>query len=137
VPPPNDNFGSAAVITSVPYSDTVDASVATTESGESQYCDSSNNTVWYTFTPTANMVLRASTGMTETVLTVYQAYGPNIGDLSYITCGSWNPSIRFQVQAGVTYYFQVGTIYYYSLAPCGSTWRSWCHPRTTTSPTPK
>jgi hypothetical protein len=48
----------------------------------------------------------------EPNLVAYQAYGPNIGDLSYMSCASWGtPSLTLNVAAGTTYYFQVGTMY--------------------------
>ena len=59
VSPPNDNFANATVITSLPFSDSVDNTGATTEPDEPQYCAYSPQTVWYKFTPTANAVVRA------------------------------------------------------------------------------
>jgi len=116
VPPANDNFADAKVITSLSFSKTVDASGATTESGEPQSCNSSNNTIWYSFTPSQAMWVRVDMwgGPSETNLAVYRAYGPGIGDLSYVGCNSWSPSVEFQAEAGATYYFQAGTVSWYS-----------------------
>jgi hypothetical protein len=114
VPPPNDNFASATVIASLPFSDTVDMSYSTTEANEPQYyCNWVQKTVWYSYTPSESQAVKVTlSGFYDTNLVVFQAYGPGIADLSYINCGSWgSPSLTFNASAGTTYYFQVGSIY--------------------------
>ncbi len=116
VPPPNDNFASAMVITSLPFNDPFDMTYATTESNELQYCNSTQKTVWYSYTPSANQVVKVTlSGSSDGNLVIYQAYGPNITDLNVINCTSWSSllSLTFNANAGTKYYFQVGSIYGY------------------------
>jgi hypothetical protein len=111
-PPINDNFSSATVITSLPFSDSVDTTDATTESGEPQNCQPPmNQTVWYSFTPATPMVVEAnvSAGIAASV-NAYQQTGSGFGGLSFIGCAI-NPSFQgviFTAQPGTTYYLQAG-----------------------------
>jgi len=114
-PPPNDNFADATIINALPYSSIVDNSEATVEPDEPQYGNYSPWTVWYSFTPSANAVLRANmegTIFSDTNLTVYQAEGPGFGSLNFLgsVSWSWGGSIIFSAQAGTTYYFQAGSL---------------------------
>lgn len=113
-PPSNDNFADATVISSMPFSDVVDNTEATTEPGEPQPCQFSPQTVWYTITPSADAVLRADmagSSFFDTVLTVYQSSGPGLGGLVGLNCASFGGSVDFKVQAGGTYYLQAGSIF--------------------------
>lgn len=119
-PPNNDNFANAIAINSLPFSDTVDNTSATTEVNEPIYgCyDYSWNTVWYAITPATNGVLRADMGGSnfyDIMLRVYQQNGSDIGSLLLLGCASpnWNgaTSVTFSVSAGTTYYIQAGDIY--------------------------
>ena len=103
--PGNDNFADAAVITSLPFSTSVDNIGATIEAGEPQDCGFVFRSVWYAFTPTENMALRIDTAGSTAFPTVgiYLASGPSISDLTHLACGSTN----FQVEAGKTYYLRV------------------------------
>ena len=79
VPPPNDNFASATIISSVPFSDAVDIGMATTEYGEPQWCYWAYQTIWYRYTPDANGLVRVTlSGIYDSNLVIYQAYGPNM-----------------------------------------------------------
>ncbi len=106
-PPPlaNDNFSSAKVITSLPYSDSLNTAAATQEPGEPQPCGSLGRTVWYSYTPTVNGTLEVYLSSNfDSLLVVYS--GTSLGDLALIDC-SYYP-VNFFSQAGETYYFQVG-----------------------------
>jgi PKD repeat protein len=113
-PPINDNFGSATVITSLPFSDTVDTTEASTEPGEPQNCALMNETVWYSFTPTTPMVVEANVAAAILAsVTVYQQTGSGFGGLSFVGCVI-NPSpqgVVFTAQPGTTYYLQAGGDY--------------------------
>jgi PKD repeat protein len=112
--PPNDNFASATVISALPFSDTVNNTGATTEFDEPEPCYYSIQTVWYTFTPTANATVIADmegSTFVDTVLNVYQAAGPGFSGLSFVGCTSFGGDVTFNVQAGTTYYFQAGNAY--------------------------
>lgn len=112
-PPMNDNFSDATTIDALPFNDSVNNADALREPGETNYCLLSKNTVWYTFTATADGALRADTAgssFSDTTLSVYQAGGPGIGDLVFLQCGSFGSAVTFSVEAGVTYYFQAGSV---------------------------
>src|SRR5205085_11272440 len=110
-----DNFASATVVAELPFSDSVDLSMATTEPGEPQYCSSSNQTVWYAVTPTADSHIKVDLAGSSfyTSLVVYRATGSGIGGLSFLNCANYNDSLGFDAQAGTTYYIQAGDIYSY------------------------
>jgi len=112
--PANDNFADVAVIFGLPFSDSVDNTGATTEPGEPQNCDFLSRTVWYSFTPTVNTMVRADmAGSTffDTHLNVYEAVGPGFGGLSFLNCAEFGSSLTFTVQAGTTYYLQAGDVF--------------------------
>lgn len=112
VAPSNDNFADATVITTLPFSNTVDITDATAETDETtSSCSggaSSHKTVWYTFTPAVTTVVTASVNAGfSTVVAVYS--GSSVNSLPEITCRS--PFVvrdaTFLAQAGTTYQFQV------------------------------
>ena len=116
MPPPNDNFASATVVSALPFSDTVDITFAGIEEGEPQPCDYSPQTVWYSYTPSTNVMIRVNlvgSGIYEKNLRVYQSFGPGFGGLSYITCTAWDNTITLNVLGGTTYYFQAGSLWDY------------------------
>lgn len=110
--PLNDNLASATSISSLPFNDVVDNTEATTEPGEPQFCLFSPKTLWYSFTPTADAVLRADlagSSFADSVITVYQSSGPGFGGLSALRCASFGGSVTFSAQAGTTYLLQAGS----------------------------
>jgi PKD repeat protein len=113
-PPANDNFADATLISSMPFSDVVDNTEATTEPGEPQHCQFSPQTVWYTVTPSAAAVLRADmdgSSFFDTVLSAYQSSAPGLDGLVGLNCNSFGGSVDFKVQASGTYYVQAGSIF--------------------------
>ncbi len=109
----NDNFANATVIGTLPFSDTVDITSATNESGEPHICALSPQTVWYSFTPGANVGVKADmagSSFFDRILTVYQATGPGFSGLVFLRCGSTDSFVAFVAQAGATYYIQAGTV---------------------------
>jgi hypothetical protein len=114
-PPVNDNFGSATVIGGLPFSDLVSNTEATTETDEPQWYYYMARTVWYSFTPLKDAVVRADMGGSsfwDTNLNVYQATVPGFYGLSFMGNASYGGSVTFSVQAGATYYIQAGDISY-------------------------
>ena len=113
--PANDNFFDATLIAALPFSDSVDNTMATTESGEPQNCSFSPRTVWYAFTPTSSGLARADmagSNLYDTNLSAYQAVGSGFAGLSLLNCASYGgSSITFAVQAGTTYYLQASDMY--------------------------
>jgi PKD repeat protein len=107
-PPPNDNFGSATTVDSLPFFNTVDAGGATVESGEpTPSCNygQSPGTVWYAFTPSRSGSYSASAGGNAQVA-VYT--GGHLDSLSQIGCRAFGTPLTFHADAGTTYYFQLG-----------------------------
>src|SRR3990172_7583509 len=105
-PPANDNFADAQVITELPFSISVDITEATTEPDEPQPCGYLPWTVWFSYTPATDVVLRADMEGTQiwATLRVYRAVGPNITDLEYMDCVDYDrPSFTFTAEAGVAY----------------------------------
>jgi hypothetical protein len=112
--PSNDDFVNAKIVESLPYSDTVDISNAATEPNELQNCYYAYQTVWYTFTPTTNMLMQvdmSGSSFYDTIINVYQANGSGMGNLGFMQCAAFGNSLKFNAQAGVTYYIQAGSIY--------------------------
>lgn len=115
-PPPNDDFANATVITTLPFSGTVGITEATIESGEPiDYSYYQGRTVWYSFTPTADVVVKMDPAGSfgETFMVVYRADAAGFAGLTRIASDNWS-SARVQtlrLQAGKTYYVQGGDRY--------------------------
>jgi PKD repeat protein len=109
-PPANDAFANATSIPSVPFSRNVDASEATLDPGEPQFCTFLPRTVWYSFTPTQNGTFRADNAgsPSPTLLNVYQATAPGISNLNFLGCAQNGNPLEFGAAGGITYYFQMG-----------------------------
>ncbi len=115
LPPVNDNFADATIISGTPYSDVIDITGATTEPNEPQGCNFGvSRTVWYSFTPSSNGRLSADFWdqypFYDGILTAYRSDGSGIGGLTSLGCAWQGGSVAFDVQAGIVYYFQVGSI---------------------------
>jgi hypothetical protein len=109
-PPANDNFANAEVITSLPFSATVDNTNATAESGEPQMsCGFPFRSVWYSFTPIETMAVRVDMLGSQVggIAGIYLASGPGISNLTLLTCAFSNNPSNFNVEAGQTYYLRV------------------------------
>jgi PKD domain-containing protein len=109
----NDNFANATQIFSLPYNVNQDNYSATFEAGEpTPTCGYGYNlsTIWYSYTPSANTSLTATSSYYyfPPVLAVY--FG-SFGNLTQVACGNYYPNLTFQAQAGVTYYFQLDSYY--------------------------
>jgi hypothetical protein len=111
--PANDDFSAATVISAIPYTNSISTIEATSGDGDPLgFCDAAGPTVWYQFTPTADMRLNANTFGSDydTVLLIVTG---TPGDFNVINCnddvGGRQSSITFQATAGTTYYFMVGS----------------------------
>jgi PKD repeat protein len=116
--PANDNFADATVIAGLPFTDSVDNTLATTESGEPGGCYGASQTVWYSFTPATNAAVSVDMAGSalpngDPVLQVYRADGPGFGSLSLLQCAGFGGSFVLTVEAGKTYYVQAGDYYDY------------------------
>jgi len=107
--PSNDAFANAAAISSLPFSDSVDNTAATTEIGENLGCGI-EHTLWYSITPSASEAISLDmfgSSFFDTEIAVYRQTGSGIGGLNLINCQNFGPFV-FTAQAGTTYYIQVG-----------------------------
>jgi hypothetical protein len=113
--PTNDDFSNATVISSLPFSDVVDNTLATRESGEPfSPCNTAQQTAWYAFTPTTDGAISidmAGSSFTDTVFNVYRSVGTGFGGLNWINCAQFGGSLTISVQAGATYYIQAGDVF--------------------------
>jgi hypothetical protein len=114
--PPNDTFEQATVISSLPFSQTLDTSEATIDSTDFEAlaaCGLSGvitgaATVWYEYTPSADQRLLITTPGTSYNLTGVAVLTGSPGSLSAVTCF---PDIgSFSATAGVTYHILVADI---------------------------
>lgn len=107
---PNDQFGRAQTISALPSVVYSDITNATKQAGEpSPSCAGSTfgQSIWYAYTSTANGSLTAYLeGWNQQTLAVYT--GSSLRELTQVACtGIWSSS-SFAVQAGQTYYVQLG-----------------------------
>lgn len=109
---PNDDFANATPISALPFSDSGDLNGNTTEPGEPQFCNTQVQTTWYAFTPTASTTVNADLNGSDfgVVFNVYQQTGSGFSGLSFQGCIGSGGTSTFTAQAGVTYYFQVGSV---------------------------
>jgi Family of unknown function (DUF6299) len=112
--PPNDTFANATVIPSLPFTDTVDTTQATTDSDDAELVSACNQTgisfaatVWYAFTPSTDQWVGINTsGSTYTVAGAVVTGAP--GSFSRVSCFAGSGS--FSAVAGQTYYIDLGDI---------------------------
>ena len=112
-PPANDDFSSAIVIGSLPYSHSVDNTEATLELDEPESCSAMPQSVWYSFTPISDIVIGTDmdgSSFSDTTFTIYQAVGPGFGGLSLLDCITFSGLSTLSLQAGTTYYIQAGNL---------------------------
>ena len=112
-PPANDDFANATAIDpgSLPFTESVDITDATFEAGETGHCGVSK-TVWYSITPSTDVVLKIDTsgsGLFNNAVVAYRQTGSGLGGLSFVNCSTafWNP-LMLSAEAGTTYYLQAG-----------------------------
>jgi hypothetical protein len=115
VAPPNDDFANAEAIGSLPFSVSADVGEATSEPGEPAGCTSSSQSVWYSYTPARDGVLRARITQGDTPnwkLNAWLDTSAGIEGLGFAGCSQYGGDpIAFDVQAGATYYLQLGAAF--------------------------
>ena len=114
LPPSNDDFNNATLIGAVPFSDPLDLSAATIESGEPiPSCGIPyppvSKTAWYTFTPTETRSIFASTSNAAFSAAVAVYTGSSLATLTEVSC--LIPGVAFTAQAGTTYHILVGGLF--------------------------
>jgi hypothetical protein len=119
-PPAHDDFADALTIGSLPFEHTFKNVNATVQSGEPTAfgdCASVGATAWYRIVPQTSGTLRADTiesGAFDTFVNVYR--GSSLAGLTAVGCSDdfrdatdhSHARAAFRVQAGQTYYLQVG-----------------------------
>ena len=110
--PANDARERAGVVNWIPYSTTQATTSATLEPGEETPCGTLASTVWFRLTAAVDASLAAHT-FDSNYDTVLAAYEENGGSLSLLRCNDDHnrkktSHANFNVQAGKTYWFQVG-----------------------------
>lgn len=116
-PPSNDGFAHATVVGSLPFSDSVTITEATTEPGEPLWWSGQSRTVWWKYAPISSGIVRVRrTGDSFGFLAVYRADSAGLGGLTRLTL---NPDYTSPgastatFEAGETYYLQSGDDYPY------------------------
>ena len=113
-PPANDDIGGATGIGSLPFSATQDSLTATSASTDpTPSCGAPNgSSVWYSFTPSADETITASTSGGDGFPPIVTAYTGSAGatDASVLTEAACSTSnLQFNVTGGTTYYFLLGS----------------------------
>ena len=108
-PATNDDFDNATPIAAFPFTDRVDTRAATAAADDPTTC-TNNGSVWYSFTPSTDMVIEADTAGSD-YYTVLSAYTGTRGSLAQVpnACvyGTWSRLV-FNATANTTYHFLVG-----------------------------
>jgi hypothetical protein len=110
-PPANDNFAAATVV-SVPFSDALNDSEATTEPLEPDpSCAVFDKTVWYSFTPSSNANYAISTAGSNHLNAIGIYTGPSLVALAELDCDDSSQAgtaLGLSALAGTTYRIQIG-----------------------------
>jgi hypothetical protein len=108
-PPPNDDFADARAVAAVPFAESVDLTLATTEPSEPVNPGFTPivASVWYSFTPVATGSYTVSVGgcCTTPIITAYT--GDSLASLVQVASRSSNRLVT-QLEEGTTYRLQVG-----------------------------
>jgi hypothetical protein len=107
--PANDDVTAATVISAPPFADTVDTSAATAAPGDLD-CSGleDTHTVWYTITPTTDMLLGLLTEPQFAAEVSTSVASGSPGSLSFLQC-SFATSQTLDAKAGTTYYIQLAS----------------------------
>jgi hypothetical protein len=110
VAPTNNDIGSATVISSLPFTDSIPTTEATADVNDPDCVGADNNTVWYAFTPDHNSEIVAETFGSDYDTTI-GVYTGTPGNLKLVACGDQfflnDAHVIFKAKAGTTYYFMV------------------------------
>lgn len=105
-PPSNDDPSGAIAITGLPFTYTEDTTAATSNASDPSTCESSTNTVWFTYNAgtagNGHVILDASSSTGYPLLHV--ATGSPTG--AFVTCGG--SRVEFAASPSTTYYIMVG-----------------------------
>ncbi len=110
-PPSNDDFSTSTEVTALPFSDEQDLTGATRAPDDPYWCQTSvDRSVWYSYTPTEDVLLRATTAGSSQSMIMSANTGLR-GELRGVdeacSTGASSP-ITFPAKAGTTYHFAAG-----------------------------
>ncbi|PSL58441.1 PKD domain-containing protein [Saccharothrix carnea] len=113
-PPPNDDFSEATPIASLPFTTTQSTVEATPAYDDPADCHGFHQSVWFTYTASADGVLVATTAGSDydTILAVHTGYR---GALTQVACddngeeGTLQSRVEIPVVAGTTYHLMVSS----------------------------
>ncbi|WP_439663971.1 PKD domain-containing protein [Lentzea sp. HUAS TT2] len=110
-PPSNDDFSTSTQVTTLPFGDEQDIGGATRSADDPYWCQTSvDRSVWYSYTPTEDVLLRATTAGSSQSMIMSANTGLR-GELRGVdeACSTGGSSpITFRAKAGTTYHFAVG-----------------------------
>jgi hypothetical protein len=113
-PPPNDTFAGARVISSLPFSDALDTTQATTDQTDEQVASgcgvggalsTSSTSVWYAFTPSTDESVNIDAGGSSYFIGLGVVTGAP-GSFTTVQC-SLSSTTSFVARSGETYYLDV------------------------------
>ena len=113
IPPSNDNFNNATVISGLPFDDSLDTTDAT-RAADDPDCSGAGDghSVWYVFTPSADTDVLASTSGSDYDTTLSAYTGPRTS-LNQVACNDDSDGLQsriaFQALAGTTYHLMVAS----------------------------
>jgi hypothetical protein len=107
--PANDDFDSATVIGALPFSDSISTADATTAADDPS-CTSNEHSVWYAFTPTQNVTIRADASSSDFNPSL-GVYTGSRGALTEAACASFPAQVTFNASANTTYFFMVASAF--------------------------
>jgi hypothetical protein len=107
-PPANDDFDNATVVDAVPFGHSVFTADATTAADDPS-CNGNAHSVWYAFTPTRDLPVRADTAGSD-YATSLGVYTGSRGALSEVACVSSPAQVAFNASANTTYFFMVAGV---------------------------
>jgi hypothetical protein len=106
-PPANDDIDNATVVGGLPFTDSISTADATT-AGDDPSCNGNGHSVWYSFTPTRDLPVKADTSGSD-YATSLSVYTGSRGALSQIACASAPAQVSFNASANTTYFFMVAS----------------------------
>jgi hypothetical protein len=113
--PANDDFNAATPIEVLPFHTSLDTSGATTAADDHSCAGASGASVWFTFTPTADVMVDADTFGSDYDTTL-SAWRGTRGSLTAVACNDDSNGVQsqigFRASAGVTYFFMAAAYGY-------------------------
>jgi hypothetical protein len=106
-PPANDDFDNATVVGGLPFDDSVFTAGATAAADDPS-CAGNAHSVWYAFTPTRDLPVKADTSGSD-YATSLGVYTGSRGALSEVACASSPAEVTFNASANTTYFFMVAS----------------------------